>query len=317
MPFRAAAVLLLVVLSMGATAVATTAHPAALSNAAPVSAPAEVGAHPSATRSPADAGNAKPARRGLRVVIDPGHGGDKDGAIGPNRLKEKDVALAIALELRKELASRGHEAILTRERDLPLALGPRIRVANERGADLFVSIHLNSLPEGADRARVSGVETYFLSADATDDRALALAHAENSDDSPEAAGIDAGPLGAILADLARTEAHASSARLAYLTHSHLLAGIGARDRGVRQAPFTVLQGAEMPAVLVEVGYISHPGEAARLETNAERLRVARALADGIDAFQLEVVEKSTPHDAAGKGGSRYEAPPVVAGDEGP
>lgn len=230
----------------------------------------------------------------LLVVIDPGHGGDKDGAIGPNRMKEKDAALAIARELRAELESRGHRAILTRDDDRSLGLRERIRLANELRAELFISVHLNSLPLGADRERVSGVETYFLSAEASDSRAAALAREENSDDEEGSAEVAGGALDAILADLARTEAHAASSRLAFWLHTRLLHGVPAKDRGVRQAPFTVLHGAEMPAVLVEVGYISHPEEARRLADPDEQRRIASALADGVDAFRGEVLEKAKP-----------------------
>jgi len=237
----------------------------------------------------------------LLVVIDPGHGGDKDGAIGPNQLKEKDAALAISLALRTQLEARGHAVVLTREADLSLGLRERIQLANEQRADLFVSVHLNSLPLGARRERVHGVETYFLSSEASDADAAALAQKENSDDEQDG-GLEAGgALDAILADLARNEAHAGSSRLAYLLHSHLLQGVPSRDRGVRQAPFAVLRGAEMPAVLVEVGYISHPEEARRLGDPVEQLRIAEALADGVDAFHREVFERILPQaHAAGR-----------------
>lgn len=227
----------------------------------------------------------------LLVVIDPGHGGDKDGAIGPNLLKEKDAALAIALALRRSLEALGHRCLLTREDDSSVGLRERTALANEAGADVFVSIHLNSLPLGPSRRRVSGIETYFLSAEASDADAAALAHAENSDD-PDAAQDEVGdPLDAILEDLVRTEAHADSSLLAYRLHSELLLARGSRDRGVRQAPFLVLRGARMPAVLVEVGFLSHPEEAERLADPGEQERIGEALAQGLDRFGMEVIER--------------------------
>lgn len=240
--------------------------------------------------APAAAGSGAAAPRSLLVAIDPGHGGEKRGAIGPNRLEEKDAALAISLALRDQLEANGHRVILTRDTDRHVALRPRIRLANDAGADLFVSVHLNAVPASAPPGRALGVETYFLSADATDAGAAALALAENEDDDePEAAAGEA--LGAILADLARSEAHVHSSRLAHSIHAALVRGTGARDRGLRQAPFVVLQGAAMPAVLVEVGYISHPVESRRLADPDGQRAIAASIAAGIDAFALDVIER--------------------------
>lgn len=224
----------------------------------------------------------------LRIVLDPGHGGEKHGAVGPGAVREKDVALAISLAVEAELQRRGHEVILTRWTDLALGLAARVDVANEKAADLFVSIHANSMPTREARARAHGVETYFLSADASDEAAAALAHAENADDGVAGGDVAGDALGKILADLARSEAHAHSSRLAYAIHQALVVGTGARDRGVRQAPFVVLEGARMPAVLLEVGYISHPGEAKRLVDPEYQSRIAGAIASGIGSF-LQVV----------------------------
>lgn len=250
---------------------------------------------------------AAPARAdrdgGLVVVIDPGHGGDKDGAIGPDGTKEKDVALAIALRLEAALRAAGHEPVLTRRDDTGLGLGERIALANERGADLFLSVHANSMPTTEARSRVHGVETFFLSADASDAAAAEVARLENADDETAAAPVEQGALGAILADLARSEAHANSAQLAYLLHDRLVRETEARDRGVRQAPFVVLQGAQMPAVLLEVGYISHPRESKRLADPAEQERIARAVAAGVDRFRREVLEKQARTTLGGKAGA--------------
>jgi len=245
---------------------------------------------------PASAPADEPAPAGLLVVVDPGHGGEKRGAIGPNRLHEKDAALAISLALGDELVAMGHRVVLTRDSDLTLGLVPRIRLANELGADVFVSVHLNAVPEGAPPTRAQGVETYFLSADASDAGAAALARAENDDD-VDVGQAEADPLGAILADLARTEAHVHSSRLAFAIQSALVREIGARDRGLKQAPFVVLQGADMPAVLVEVGYVSHPEEARRLADPVHQRRVAVGIAAGIAAFGADVIERETPQAA--------------------
>ena len=239
----------------------------------------------------------------LVVVIDPGHGGDKDGAIGPGGLKEKEVALAIALRLERLLAAAGHQAILTRRDDTGVELADRVALANERGADLFVSIHANSMPTAEARARTHGIETYFLSADATDEAALAVARAENADDARSAGPKAEGALGMILADLARSEAHANSSQLAYALHGSLVERAGGRDRGVRQAPFAVLEGAAMPAVLLEVGYISHGAEAQRLADPVEQAKIAGAVAAGIERFRTEVLQKQARSTLGGKVGA--------------
>lgn len=230
------------------------------------------------------------AAQSLRVVVDPGHGGEKEGAVGPGGTREKDLALAIALRLAALLEERGHEPILTRREDRTLGLAPRIALANEREADLFVSIHANSVP--SKRERVQGVETYFLSSEASDAQALALAEQENADEVETPLSRD--PLGFILADLARREAHVGSSRLAVEVHQSLVRMSGARNRGVRQAPFFVLSGAQMPAVLVEVGYISHPQEERRLLSSEYQQRIAQGIAEGIEAFGRRALATAPP-----------------------
>lgn len=241
-----------------------------------------LGAAPASAASSAPAlplpGSAAPL-----VVIDPGHGGDKDGAIGPGGLKEKDVALEVSLRLAAELRQRGVRVLLTRETDVGLGLAVRAEIAQREEADLFVSIHANAVGPQSLRRRVSGVETYFLSAEATDAQAAALAEQENADEDDDIRQSN-DPLSAILADLARGEAHRHASSLAVAIHQRLVAATGSRDRGVRQAPFLVLQGATMPAVLVEIGYISHPDESRRLADPEHQERIARAIADGIADF---------------------------------
>lgn len=243
----------------------------------------------------------------LTVVVDPGHGGDRNGAIGPRGQREKDIALSISLALEAELKARGHKVILTRREDVSLGLAERVEIANRSRADLFLSIHANSMPTAEARARVHGVETYFLSAEASDEAAAALAHLENADDGGSGDGPVAKPLERILADLARSEAHVHSSRLAYELQDWLVQGAGARNRGVKQAPFVVLEGASMPAVLVEVGYVSHPKEGRRLADPAHQGRIAGAIASGIDSFFHQVLEKKAPGVVGGGG---LKVPPV-------
>ncbi|HTP26520.1 MAG TPA: N-acetylmuramoyl-L-alanine amidase, partial [Anaeromyxobacteraceae bacterium] len=132
------------------------------------------------------------------------------------------------------------------------------------------------------RARAHGIETYFLSADASDASATAVAARENADRLVGEPELDPGdPVSGILRDLADTDALSESSRLAYAIHERLVTRLGAENRGVKQAPFYVLAGARMPAVLLEVGFISHPGESRSLVTPAYQERVAQAIAEGV------------------------------------
>jgi N-acetylmuramoyl-L-alanine amidase len=139
---------------------------------------------------------------------------------------------------------------------------------------------------GAGRAGTRGVETYVLSADATDASATAVAARENADRLAGEPEIDpADPVAGILRDLADTQALAESSRLAYAVHDRMVTRLGVPDRGVKQAPFYVLAGARMPAVLVEVGFVSHPEESRRLASAEYQEQVARAIAEGVAAWR--------------------------------
>jgi N-acetylmuramoyl-L-alanine amidase len=221
----------------------------------------------------------------LVAVVDPGHGGDKEGAVGPGGLREKDLSLAIARRIAARLREGGARVLLTRERDEGLDLSLRAALANAAEADLFVSVHLNSMATADGRARTRGIETYFLSPDATDARAVAVAARENADRAPAEVFPTDDAVAGILADLSNVEALAESSRLAHAVHERLVLRTGAEDHGVKQAPFHVLAGARMPAVLVEVGFISHRDEARQLADPAYQERIAAAVAEGIAAFR--------------------------------
>jgi N-acetylmuramoyl-L-alanine amidase len=222
------------------------------------------------------------------AVVDPGHGGDQEGAVSPRGEKEKDLALDIALRVSRRLRKLGAKVVLTRTGDISVPLANRAAIATALRADLFVSVHLNSMPTPEQRRRTSGIETYFLSADATDTRASAVAARENADrlaGEPEPDPND--PVAGILSDLEDAASLQGSSRLAYAIHERLVTQLGAEDHGVKQAPFYVLAGARMPAVLVEVGFISHEDESAKLRTREYRDRIADAVAEGIRAFRNE------------------------------
>jgi len=229
-----------------------------------------------------------PPRPAFVAVVDPGHGGAQEGAASPAGELEKDVALDVARRVADRLKRLGAKVILTRTGDIEVPLANRAAVATAVRADLFVSIHLNSMPTPELRRTTRGVETYFLSADATDAHATAVAARENADRLAGEPAVDpADPVGAILMDLQSADALQESSRLAYAVHGRLVEELGAEDRGVKQAPFYVLAGARMPAVLVEVGFISNPEEAERLRAPGYRDRIAQAIADGVAAWRKE------------------------------
>lgn len=212
-------------------------------------------------------------RNGPLVVLDPGHGGDDRGAIGPHGELEKDLTLQIARLTAARLQAAGVPARLTRDGDEAVPLTERTALANRLRADVFVSIHANASPARGAR----GAETYFMSAEASDSHAAQAAAVENASASPDTVQL-------ILWDLAHTANLNQSAVLARDVQERLNALQEIRDRGVKQAPFVVLTGATMPAVLVEVGFLSNPDEAARLTARPALEALAGALVDALTSF---------------------------------
>jgi N-acetylmuramoyl-L-alanine amidase len=231
------------------------------------------------------------SRRPLVVVLDAGHGGayPHDGAHGPHGLVEKDVALAVTLRVKELLEQSGATVVLTRESDADLPLWRRVQVANDSGADLFLSIHCNSMPKLKDRLTTRGAETYFLSPDPTDREAKALADIENEGAAPVARASDA--VSGILADLALGQARNDSAHLAEIVQRRLIQDARVANRGVRQAPFVVLAGTKMPSALVEIGFISHPLEGRMLGKDRHQRVIAKALAAGVQEYADAVLAR--------------------------
>jgi len=220
------------------------------------------------------------------IVLDPGHGGVETGAIGPTGLQEKDLTLDLARRLKVVLEKQSVTVVLTRDEDRVLPLDDRTAIANHNRAILFVSLHLNA----SKRKTAVGAETYFLATAATDDEARTLAGLENKayeppDTQAAPAATPATPsdrgLELILWDLAQNSYIAESSRLAEAVQAELNTATGVRDRGVRQAPFRVLMGATMPAILIEVGFISNPEEEARFRNDAYKDKVAEAIAAAV------------------------------------
>jgi N-acetylmuramoyl-L-alanine amidase len=224
-----------------------------------------------------------------RVVIDAGHGGDDHGAEGTAGLLEKELVLDLAQRVAKKLRAQGLRVELTRSSDAFVALDARTEIANRAAADLFLSIHAN-----ASRApSVRGIETFFASPEASDEAAEELARAENAAFGPAAAKLSQGdPVLAILGDLMAQQQLADSQDFARLAQREIARGAPARSRGVKQAPFVVLMGVRMPAVLVEVGFITNPQDERALRKAAERERIAAALARAIAGFRVRQDERA-------------------------
>jgi N-acetylmuramoyl-L-alanine amidase len=215
------------------------------------------------------------------VVIDPGHGGHDPGTEIAGTVVEKDLALAIALRLESALRDRGFATLLTRQNDTFLTLGERTEVANRAHADLFISVHLNSSPD----AGTSGIETYYLN-NTTDRATIRLARMENG----VAGGYSApgqSDLNYILTDLRQGYKANESASLARMIEAETAAdistslGLRVNALGAKKGPFYVLVGAEMPAVLVECGFLSNADEARELTDPRYQAAIADGVADAV------------------------------------
>lgn len=219
------------------------------------------------------------------VVIDPGHGGKDGGAIGDNgKLLEKNIVLSLSLKIGQELKKRGYKVYYTRTKDRFINLRDRTKIANEKRASMFISIHANASPNKKRASSMQGIETFFLSP-ARSERSKEVAEKENKSDLEEANYFSKQNF---LHSLSREKIIASN-RLAIDIQKYTLNSVRKRykvkDGGVREAPFWVLVGAQdMPAVLVEIGYITHPSEGKRLATKAYQDLVAEGIANGIQSY---------------------------------
>ncbi|MFQ5906806.1 MAG: N-acetylmuramoyl-L-alanine amidase [bacterium] len=223
-------------------------------------------------------------RRALKVVvIDPGHGGKDPGAVGQRGLEEKTVTLDIAKRVAELVEERlGIDAVLTRSTDEFVSLKERADIANKKKADLFVSIHCNS----SEKQKSRGTETYFLSVAKTD-WARAVEARENAVikfELPEGAR-DVTSLEYILWDMAQNEFVNESSELAESVHEELTARFAIEDRGLKQAEFYVLKGCFMPAILVEVAFLSNRKEEKLLRKKSFRQKAAEAIYEGIKEFK--------------------------------
>ena len=231
-----------------------------------------------------------------RVVIDPGHGGHDPGAVGPNKLCEKDAVLDIALKLRKILSEDpGLEVYLTRDKDIFIPLEERTAIANSKNADLFVSVHANASP----RRDARGMETYLLNW-TNDEEAMKVAARENRISLKKMKKMkkDMDTLDIELADLKRDHKRDESNKLANYIQRTMVDEMNKGyqnivDHGVKWAPFYVLFGAQMPSVLVEVSFISNPAEEKLLSKDTYREGLANSIASGIRQYMSVSPEMQT------------------------
>ena len=221
--------------------------------------------------------------RDKTIVIDAGHGGKDPGAVGYKRYREKIVVFQIAQKLKSILKSRGYKVYMTRDRDKFVKLSKRTKFANKKSGDIFVSIHANAVDKKTAH-KVHGIETYFLSKSRTS-RAKKVAAKENSADMSD---MNFYGKQSFLNTISSHNIIASN-KLAIDLQRGMLGSVkksykGVHDGGVREGPFWVLVGAQMPSVLVEVGFISHPKEAKRLVNNDYQKKLAYGMANGIERY---------------------------------
>ncbi len=237
------------------------------------------------------------------VVIDPGHGGDDHGAAGGDGLREKDLVLDVSQRLASKLEALGMHVLLTRTEDVFVPLEERTSIANDARAKLFVSIHANA----SGLRGVRGIETFFASAEATDESARALAEQENrafAGQGLPAAAAD--PLVAILGDLLANEHLHASQEFARMAQQRLVPDANGHSRGVKQAPFVVLMGVQMPAALVEIGFLTNAEDETALRSEAERERLADALASAVQSFRERYDARRGLAPAVDRTGTRGE-----------
>ena len=239
-----------------------------------------------------------PRRR--TVVVDAGHGGPDNGMTGPldgtRKVHEKDITLAVARSLQQSLERRGLSVVMTRTTDTLIALGDRGKIANQAKGDLFISVHVNAAnPHWTNPATARGFETYFLAEAKTQDEKR-VEEMENQsirfETSVQTARDD--PLGFIIRDMAQNEQLRESSRLAELVQHQLKAVHPGPSRGIKQAGFSVLVHAFMPAVLVEVGFGSNSAESAYMSDAVHQKQIAEAIAGAAATYLAQYERKVGP-----------------------
>ena len=238
------------------------------------------------------------------IVIDPGHGGENQGALGVAGIHEKFITLELAYALRDELQKKYPSArvVMTRYWDVSVGLTDRIAYANTIGADLFVSLHYNA----ATHSRAIGFETYFLTSSEATPGQEQVKGEPIATAAPSATGIKqelltdpkASTFNEVVVDmqtdLARQRQHNDSALFAQLANEGLAHRLTSVNRGVKQANFAVLRGALMPAIVVESGFVTHTTEGRDVLTERHRGKVVAGLLEAIEKLDQQLDERDTP-----------------------
>lgn len=228
--------------------------------------------------------NVTPRDRSKKViVIDPGHGGKDSGAVGNGHM-EKEIVLQVSLQLAEQLRAMGYTVHMTRTNDVFIELKDRTKFANDKLADLFLSVHANAIPKGSDANAAYGIETYYLSPGRSE-RAMRVAALENSEDMSEMGAY--GKLSFL--NVLNSEKIIASNKLAIDIQKGVLNNLrklypNVKDNGAREAPFWVLVGAQMPAILLETGYISNPEESSRIADPKYQKWMVEGMVDGIKHY---------------------------------
>jgi N-acetylmuramoyl-L-alanine amidase len=219
-----------------------------------------------------------------KIVIDPGHGGKDPGCIFKGGIKEKYITLSLAKKLKAKIESRlGCEVLLTRTTDVSMRLEERTAFATSENADLFISLHVNAHKQ----SDIYGIETYFLNM-ATDQQAVMIAARENATSEKNISDLQS-----ILKDLMLTTKISESSKLAYMVQKGMIADVKKKynpykSLGVKQAPFYVLVGAEMPAILIETGFITNSTERTRLLNENYKEVLSEGIAGGIESYMKSI-----------------------------
>lgn len=235
----------------------------------------------------------------FRVILDPGHGGADEGTVyfgTSGKIAEKDVTLLLARRAATALRAKGFEVFLTRDSDVQLALSERTAFANRLKANAFISLHMNAAASALEQGAF-GIETYFLNS-TSDESSKRLAHLENSvlGGSPDLVSMARGSdVALILKDLSLDANLSESKRLACHVQHQLVqftsndlaevASSSPRNRGIKQALFYVLLGADMPAILVEAGFLSQTHDRARVLSEKGQLQIASAISSALERFK--------------------------------
>jgi N-acetylmuramoyl-L-alanine amidase len=251
-------------------------------------------------------GPGEPGRAAMQplrlIVLDAGHGGHDSGAVGPTGVQEKDVVLDVTRRVaRKVEAGLGVKVVMSRDSDVFVPLRDRTNFANKQRADLFVSIHANAHPQSVSE----GVETYFLSSEASDSGARQVAAIENGVVQLEGPNARRGGdvLKSILWDLAQSEFQEESSFMAETVLDSMSQSLSLVNRGVKQAGFYVLGGAAMPAILIEIGFLTNRKEERKLATPEHREAIARAIYAGLAEYKRRYDQRlRTAQSQPAKGG---------------